>query len=221
MQVTTTPRAPEREPVPGPLLPGTRRRVALAVLAGCAVLAAAAAGLAGRGRPGWLDSAADPRIQAALSHFPALLRWLPDFGTLKPAALMTTALALAFVAARRWSGAMLTVLAVPTAAILTEYILKPAIGDHLGQSFPSGHATVMFALAAGCAVLLAGSPHRTPAALRALAELGVLLLAGAVALVMVANGAHTVTDIMAGAAVGTSVVLGFALILDLAARRAR
>jgi membrane-associated phospholipid phosphatase len=219
MQVTTTRRAPERVPEPRLLLPGARRRAALAVLAGCAVLAAAAAVLAGRGRPGGLDSAADPRISAALSHVPALLNWLPDFGTLEPAALMTLALALAFVAARRWSGAVLAVAAVPFAAALTDYVLKPHVGAYLGQSFPSGHATVMFALAAGCAILLAGSPRRVPAALRVLAGLGVLLLAGAVALAMVAIQAHTVTDIMAGAAVGTGVVLAGALILDLAARR--
>jgi membrane-associated phospholipid phosphatase len=111
--------------------------------------------------------------------------------------------------------------AVPSATAATDYVLKPTVGAVLGQSFPSGHATVMFALAAGCAILLADSPHRVPAGLRVAAGLAVLALAAAVALVMVATGAHTVTDIMAGAAFGTGVVLIVALILDLAVRRVR
>jgi membrane-associated phospholipid phosphatase len=221
MQVMTMPQAPERAAGPQLLLPGARGKTAIAVLAGCAVTAALAAVLAGRGRLGALDSAADPRIQAALSRFPALLRWLPDFGTPKPAALMTLALALAFVAARRWSGAVLAVVAVPVASGLTEYVLKPHVGAYLGQSFPSGHATVMFALAAVCAVLLGGSPRQVPPAVRLLPGLAAVLLAAAVALVMVAIGAHTATDILAGAAVGTGVVLACALSLDLAVRRVR
>ena len=48
-----------------------------------------------------------------------------------------------------------------------------------------------------------------------------LLLAAAVAAVMVAIDAHTLTDIIAGAAVGTGFVLACALILDLVASRAR
>jgi membrane-associated phospholipid phosphatase len=79
----------------------------------------------------------------------------------------------------------------------------------------------MFALAAVCAVLLGGSPHQVPPAVRLLPGLAAVLLAAAVALVMVAIGAHTATDILAGAAVGTGVVLACALSLDLAVRRVR
>ena len=174
-------------------------------------------------RPGRLDSAADPRIQAALGRFPVLLTWLPKFGTPLPATLMTLALALAFVATRRWSGAILAVVAVPVASGLTEYVLKPHVGGLLGHpSFPSGHATIMFALAAIVAILLAGPfRHRVPGALRLLLVLMALLLATAVAAAMVAIDAHTLTDILAGAAVGTGFVLACALILDLVASRAR
>ena len=160
---------------------------------------------------------ADPRIQAALSRFPVLLTWLPKFGTPKPATLMTLALALAFVATRRWSGAILAVVAVPAASGLTEYVLKPNVGEFLGHpSFPSGHATVMFALAAITAILLAGPfRHRVPGALRLLLVLMALLLAAAVSAAMIAIRAHTLTDVLAGAAVGTGFVLAGALILDL------
>jgi membrane-associated phospholipid phosphatase len=47
-----------------------------------------------------------------------------------------------------------------------------------------------------------------------------LLLATAVAAAMVATGAHTFTDAVAGAAVGTGVVLACALTLDLVSSRA-
>lgn len=203
------------------LLPGPLRAGGAALLAACVAMVLAAF-LAGRGRPGWLDTAIDPRIAAGLSHFPVLLNWLPDLGTLGPVALMTVALALAFAATRRWSGAVMTVVAVPAAVGLTEYVLKPYVGTLLGQSFPSGHATSSFALAVSFAVLLAdGPPHRFPGAVRLLLVLMALLLAAAVAAVVVAIGWHTFTDVVAGAAVGTGVVLACALALDLVTSRAR
>ena len=60
-----------------------------------------------------------------------------------------------------------------------------------------------------------------PAALRLLLVLVALLLAAAVAAAMIAIGAHTFTDAVGGAAVGTGVVLACALALDLAIRRVR
>jgi membrane-associated phospholipid phosphatase len=211
MQLGTLRRASRRQPVPQQLLPGRLRGTAAALLAACvAVPAVLAVFLAGRGKPGGLDSAIDPRFQAGLARFPALLNWLPDFGTLRPVTLMTLALVCACLATRRWSGAVLAAVTVPAATCLTEYVLKPSVGQAIGQSFPSGHATSMFALAAVCAVLLVDPPrHRVPAVVR-------LLLA-----LMVAIGAHTFTDAVAGAAVGTGVVLACALTLDLVTTRAR
>jgi membrane-associated phospholipid phosphatase len=209
-------RQPGAEPVPG-LLPGPFRWSALALLAACAtVTAVLGAHYADRG-PGRLDGELDPRIQAVLGRFPALLRWLPDLGTLLPVTVMTIVLVLACLATRRWQGAALAALAVPAATVLTEYVLKPVIGRTLGPSpsFPSGHATAMFALAGVCAVLLLLPPRRrVPGALRLLLALLAMLLAAAVAAAMVAIGAHYFTDAVAGAAVGTGTVLACALILD-------
>jgi membrane-associated phospholipid phosphatase len=206
-------------------LPGPLRWSALALLAACvAVTAGLGAHFAGRERPGWLDSAVDPRIRAGLSRFPELLDRLPTLGDLMPVTLMTAALVLACLATRRWRGALLAAAAAPAASTLTEYVLKPLIGrtheDSL--SFPSGHATGMFALAAVCAVLLLDPPgRRLPWAFRLLFALAALLLAAAVAVAMVAIGAHYFTDIVAGAAVGTGVVLACALTLDALATRLR
>ena len=208
------PRPSARRLVPGPL-----RRPAVALLAAC-VLLTAVVGIrfAGYRLPGWLDAAFGPRIQAHLGRFPDLLNWLPDVGTLGPVTMMTLALVLACAAARRWSGAALAVVAVPLAVGLTEYVLKPSVGQAIGQSFPSGHATSMFALAATCAVLLADPPRRrVPGGVRLLLALAALGLAVAVAVAMVAIGAHVFTDAVGGAAVGTAVVLACALTLDLLA----
>jgi membrane-associated phospholipid phosphatase len=210
-----------RELASRPLLPGSLRPAAAGLLAACvAVTAVLGVRIVGRGLPGWLDSAFDARIQAALNRFPSLLNWLPDFGTLGPVALMTLALVLACLASRRWTGAVLAAVAVPVAVGLTEYVLKPYVGEPIGQSFPSGHATSMFALAVICAVLLVDPPRRQlPGAVRLLLVVMALLLAAAVAAAMVAIGAHNFTDAVGGAAVGTAVVLACALTLDLMANR--
>ena len=115
---------------------------------------------------------------------------------------------------------MLAAVAVPAATGLTEYVLKPYVGEPIGQSFPSGHATCMFALAVICAVLLVDPPRRQlPGAVRLLLVVMALLLAVAVAAAMVAIGAHNFTDAVGGAAVGTAVVLACALTLDLVTSR--
>ncbi|HJY55318.1 MAG TPA: phosphatase PAP2 family protein [Streptosporangiaceae bacterium] len=206
---------------PRPLLPGPVRAAGAALLAAC-VATVLVAFVAGRGNPGRLDTALDPRFQAWLGRFPALLHQLPRLGGLKEVALMTVALALACVATRRWSGAVLAVVAVPGAVGLTEYVLKPSVGAVLNQAFPSGHATSSFALAAVFAILLTDPAYRrVPGALRLLLVLMALLLAAAVAATMIAIGAHVFTDAVAGAAVGTGVVLVCALTLDLVVRRTR
>jgi membrane-associated phospholipid phosphatase len=216
MQLGTLHRVPPGEPVPRLLLPRHLRRRVAVLLAACVVVPCGLAlYLAGRPKPAWPDSALDPRIASALSRFPLLLNWLPDLGTLVPVTLMTLALVLAFMAARRWTGAVLAALAPLVAIGLTEYVLKPTVGNALDQGFPSGHATSSFALAALCALLLAGPAGRVPRSVRLALVVAALLLAAAVSAAMVANGAHYVTDIVAGAAVGTAVVLAGAFSLDL------
>lgn len=194
---------------------------AAGMLAACAaVTAVLATPFAGRGKLGLLDSVMDPRFHALQARFPPVVNWLPDLGTLKPVTLMTIALVLACMATRRWSGAILATVAEPAATGLTEYVLKPSIGQVMwwgtSHSYPSGHATGMFALAAICAVLLLNPPgHRLPRVIRLLLVFIALLLAAAVAAAMVAIGAHTFTDAVGGAAVGTGVVMACALAIDL------
>jgi membrane-associated phospholipid phosphatase len=228
MQAATVRDAPGRAAVPRLLLPGPFRMAGAVLLAACmAVTVVMRLHFLGRpqyryrGRPGWLNSVVDPRLVAAFRPFPLLVHWLPHLGTLGAATLLTTALVVACLAVRRWSGAILAAVAVPAAVCLTEYVLKPFVGEPAGQpSFPSGHATAMFALAAICAILLLIPPYRRGSGLvRLILVLMALLLAAAVAGAMVVIGAHYFTDALAGAAVGIGVVLACALTLDLVAAR--
>ena len=210
---------------PRPLLPIALRRPAALLVTGCAALTASLALVfAGQARPDGLDAAVDAHVRSALGRYGAQTHLLAGLGGLGPVTVLTVALVLACLATRRWRGAALAGLAVPAAVALTEYVLKPLVGRTIRgyPSFPSGHATAMFALAAACAVLLAGParPH-LPGAVRMLLLLGAALVAAAVATAMVARGYHYFTDTVAGTAVAIGVVLLAALLIDRAARAPR
>jgi undecaprenyl-diphosphatase len=213
---------------PRPLLAAGLRGTAALVVAGCAaVTASLAVAFAGRARPDGLDAAVDAHVRSGLGQYQEQLRLLAKLGGQVPFAMLTAALILACLATRRWRGAALAGLAVPGAVALTEYVLKPLVGRTILSGydcFPSGHTTALVALAATCAVLLAGPARpRLPGAVRLLLVLGAALIAAGVAASMVARGYHYFTDTVAGTAVGTGVVLLAALVIDWAAgkRRAR
>jgi len=200
------------------LLPVAVRGPAAALAAVCVtVTAVLALSVPHRARAGWLDTALDPQIQAGLGRYPWLLTVLPELGNKVPVALMTGTLLVACLVTRRWRGAALAGIAVPASGVITEKVLKPLTGQISDgwHSFPSGHATGMFALAAICAVLLVGpSRPRLPAAVRLFLVLAAVLVAGAVSAAMVALASHQFTDAIGGAAVGAATVLLTALVLD-------
>ena len=200
-----------------PLLPGPLRAAAAALLAACvAVTVVLGVRIVGRGLPGWLDSAFDPRIQAALSRFPSLLNWLPDFGTLGPVALMTLALVLACLATRRWTGAVAGgrrgARRHRPDRVRAQALRRGGDRTVLPQRTCHQHVRARGHLR-GPARRSAAPP--LPGAVRLLLVILALLLAAAVAAAMVAIGAHNFTDAVGGAAVGTGVVLACALTLDL------
>jgi membrane-associated phospholipid phosphatase len=202
-----------------PLLPAALRLPAVALVTACvAVTAILGARFTHQARAGWLDTAVDTRVQASLGGHRHLLDLLAGLGDPIPMTAMTAALVLALLATRRWRGAAAVAVAVPAAAALTEFLLKPVVGRTLlgDLSFPSGHATGVFALVTVVAVLLTG-PARPcgPAIARLLLTLTALLAAGAVAVALVGLNAHYFTDTVGGAAVGTAVALVTALVLDL------
>ena len=215
---------PRRQAAPRPLLPPALCLPAAVLITGCAVVTASLAlAFAGQGRADALDAAVDRTIRDSIGGHPGPLHLLADLGGQEMVTITTVALVVACLVARRWRGAALAGLAVPAASALTESVLKPFIDRTIGgspgyPSFPSGHATAMFALATTCTVLLAGpSRPRLPGVLRLLLGLGAVLIAATVGIAMVGLGYHYFTDIVAGTAVGIGMVLLTALLIDWAA----
>lgn len=212
-----------RQPPPRPLLAPAARPLAAGLVAVCvAVIVFLGALFTHHRRPDGLDRAIDTRIRASLGWHRGLLDLVAGIGNPASVTVMSVALIVACLATRRWHGAVLAAVAVPLASALTEFLLKPLIDRTMqgALSYPSGHSTGMFALAGVCAVLLTG-PSRPglPAAARVPLTLVAYLAGSAVAVALIGLGAHYFTDTVAGAAVGTAVVLACALTLDLVASR--
>jgi undecaprenyl-diphosphatase len=209
--------SPQR-PAARPLLAPAARRPALVALAACvAVTAFLGLLFAHHTQPGWLDTAIDARLQSGLGGHPALLTRVSLLGTLGPVAAMTTAMAVACLATRRWRGALLAVIAVPTAEAITELVLKPLVDRTLyGQlSFPSGHTTGVFVLAAVFTVLMTGPLRpQLPRAVRLPLVVAAFVAASATATAMIALNFHYFTDTVGGVAVAVGTVLATALTLD-------
>jgi len=212
-------RAASRQgPAARPLLPPAARVPAVVVLAVCVVVAAVLGAMyAHQSQAGWLDAKADAWVQSLLAGHPALLNRVALLGSPVPMIAMTAAMALACLVTRRRRGALFVVIAVPLAAVLTGWVLKPLIGRtlHGYLSFPSGHTTSVFAVAAVLAVLLTGPLRpRLAAPVRLLCVLAAFAAASATAAAMVGMGAHYFTDAVGGVAVAVGAVLATALAID-------
>jgi len=207
-----------RGPVARPLLPPAWRRPASLVLAGCAaVTAALALAFTHQGRADGLDAVVDARIRGGLGRYHGALHLLDGLGGLASVTVLTAALVLACLATRRWRGALLALIAVPAAEVVTEYLLKPLVGRvlHGNLVYPSGHTTGVFVLATVVAVLLTG-PLRPPVPrmVRLVLIVAAYLIASATATAMIAMGFHYFTDTVGGAAVAIGTVLATALTID-------
>jgi membrane-associated phospholipid phosphatase len=220
--LTGTPGGTLTEPTPTRstrrLLPPATRPWAAVVVVACAALTTAM-GVAVRHRTAasHLDTVVATRIEAALGPDAPLLAALVHLGDPVPVLVLCGLLGWWCLRMRRRRGAVLVAVGVPAAAVLTQVLLKPLINRTLlgGLSFPSGHATAVFALAVVTAVLLADPPPPGPAPrTRAVLAAAALLAALAVAIGLVLLDFHYASDVVAGAAVGTGVVLLTALAVD-------
>lgn len=188
------------------------------LVAACAIVVATIGLLtAHQSQAGWLDARIDGAIVARIGTHTHAIGLVVDLGDTRIATIICAALVLACLAFRRPQGAALIVVGVPVAIGMTEYVLKPLFGRTLGGglSFPSGHETVVSAMAVGAIVVLTG-PARPPlpAALRWLAVAVALTATFALAPALVAVHFHYFTDTIGGAAVGLGTVLTTALGLD-------
>jgi membrane-associated phospholipid phosphatase len=202
-----------------PLLAGSGRRWAVAVLAGCVAIVALLGVLFWhQTRADWLDRAVDAPFLTWFGGSDSLGLWLASPATLIPSAVLTAAVVIGSLLAGRLNGALLGAAAIPAAIGLDEGLLKPLVHRtyHGSLVYPSGHATAMFAFAATVTVLLLVPPH--PARFRALRIL-IPAAAGAlgvvVAIAVIGLGWHYFTDTVAGAAVGIGTVCTLALLVDL------
>jgi membrane-associated phospholipid phosphatase len=223
-QVTAAPDARQRRrwglrpggPV-APLLPAAARRPA-AILALCCLVLVVALGLmfAHQSHGSAIDDAVDSWVMGLHVSAHALSR-LTLLGDGLEMTTLTALLAIGCLAARRVGGAVLAVVSVPVAAALTELVLKPLVhrtitGD---LTYPSGHTTGTFALAAVIAVVVLGSPGgRARLAVRIAVVIAAALVASAVGFAMIGLRYHYFTDTVGGAAVGIGTVLGVAFLLD-------
>lgn len=210
-----------------PLLPERARRPA-AIIAGCCavVLAAGAAVAAGRSQGNALDGRVDSWV---IGHFHTHLdgmKQITDLGSPTPVLALTVIVVLACLVVRRVNGAILMVAAILLANVLTELVLKPAVGETIGHpgvlSYPSGHTTNVFTLVAVVAVLLAAPPDpRLPGWARAGLTVIAVAAGVVVAVSLIGIQYHYFTDTVGGACVAAGVVLALALLLDVPRARAR
>lgn len=210
---------PLREAITWPLFPPAARPAAWVLTVCCAITIAGLPILfAHHSGLNWLDRSVDPRIQGMYRAHHDLLPWLARPGDLIPVAALIVIIAVTCLVTGRANGAVLAVVGILVASVLAEHVLKPLVGRTARGflSYPSGHGTVMFALAAVLAVLMLNPPHRvlTPA-LRLIVPAAAAALACVISVIVIGVGVHYFTDTIAGAALGTGTVAATALALDL------
>ena len=134
-----------------PLLAAAARPWAGALLACCALLVAVLGVLfAHQARADWLDQAVDAPIITWPGGQGGLVLWLAFPGSLIPTGAVSAAIVVGCLLTGRLNGAVLAAVAVPAAVGLDDGLLKPLVHRTcLGVlTYPSGHTTAMFTLAA-------------------------------------------------------------------------
>jgi membrane-associated phospholipid phosphatase len=206
-----------------PLLAAPARIWAGALLACCATLIVVLGSLfAHQAQPDRLDRAIDSPIVAWFGGHRGLGLWLIFPGSLIPAGVLSAVIVVACLLAGRLNGAVLASAAVPVAEGLNDGLLKPLVHrTYLGVlTYPSGHTTAVFALAATVTVLLLAPPQQGKAGtLQVLIPTAACVLGGVVAIALIGLRFHYFTDTVAGAALGIGTVCGLAFLVDLPAVR--
>jgi membrane-associated phospholipid phosphatase len=205
------------------LLAAPARLWAMALLASCTIIVAVLADLFARqASPDRLDLAVDAPFITWFGSRRGLGLWLIVPGSQLPAAVLAGGIVVGCLIVGRLNGAVLAVTALPAADGLNDGLLKPLVHrTYLGVlTYPSGHATAVFTLAATVTVLLLGAPREGRAGpSRFLAPAVAGTVAMVVVIALIGLRFHYFTDTVAGAALGIGTVCGLALVLDLPAIR--
>jgi len=127
-------------------------------------------------------------------------------GSLEFVAFSAVVLALLEIRRRDWFAAVLCITGPAFAAFLVEFVAKPTIDRRINNSlsFPSGHTTLVSALAT--LVVLLAYRVSGPRGAAAAAPPAVIVVT-AVGLAVVQVGWHFLTDAVGGMALGTAAVL--------------
>jgi membrane-associated phospholipid phosphatase len=208
-------------PRASPLLPDQGRRPASLVLCCAALILAGGAVFVRDQYADPFDQRSDSWATSHLGPHSRVLQLLADLGQKLQVVVIIAVIVVACLAARRLNGAVLAAAGTPAAVVATEKVLKP-LADHLYSyaTYPSGHATSVFAMIATTAVLLAN-----PAAARVrpcvrISIVAVAIVIGCgVSVAVIGLGEHRLIDTVGGAAVGIAVVLITTFLLDLPACR--
>lgn len=186
-----------------------------------AVMALIAAQVADQRQPGWLDKTVDDSIRLGREPHDPLLSMVAGLGGPVSVTVIAVIVAGACLLTRRYRGAFLMAVAVPTIG-LTDIGLKPVIDRTIAGylSYPSGHTMGAFSLATTIAVLLTGPLHpRLARRVRVLLAIAAMLAACFVSYSLIVLRMHYFTDTVGGAALAIGMVLVIALIIDCAADR--
>jgi membrane-associated phospholipid phosphatase len=164
------------------------------------------------------------RLQHRFAAHMSSVRHVADLGGPFVVTVVSTVLAVVLAVRRRIRALVLVIASPIIAEVLTELVLKPWVhrAPFGTNTYPSGHSTGAFTLATVAAILLVGpTAARGRAALRWTAAVAVFLLAGAIAVALVAGGYHFATDTIGGAAVGIATTCLVALVIDTVSSRLR
>jgi membrane-associated phospholipid phosphatase len=206
-----------------PLLPPSARPAAGLILACCIVVVAVTGAFAWRSSHGdAVDRPVDSWIRNLFAADHEALHLVSELGGRNAVVVLTLAVIAGCLLAGQVAGAALAAISLPVTSCVVELVLKPLVHETISGSatFPSGHTASTIALAAVIAVLLANPPRGRPSRpARVVIAAAAGCVAFAVGIAMVGLGFHYFTDVIAGAAVGTGVVLATAFLLDAAAVR--
>jgi membrane-associated phospholipid phosphatase len=202
-----------------------QRRWAWILLVACAlVVFAIGAAFARQTTADGLDRLLDDPVIRLLGGHARLLTLMEEPGTQVPAVVLSLAMAVLCLGARRLNGVVLAITAVFIATRLDEWLLKPLFHrTYLGAlSYPSGHTTSVVAIIA-CYVVLFLLPPQDPRTRpwRVLGLVVLLALAASTVLGVIGLRWHYFTDTVGGAAVAVATVCALCLLLDSAWRYLR
>jgi membrane-associated phospholipid phosphatase len=194
-------------------------------LVGCCVVVVIALGalFAHQTTADGFDRVLDDPVINSLGRNRTLAGWMSWPGTQVPALVISLAMALGCLRARRLNGVVLALTAVFIATRLDDALLKTLVDrTYLGAlSYPSGHTSSVVALCATYVVLFVlpvASPDRprsnTGRRWRLVGLEVLLLLVVSTVLGVIGLRWHYFTDTVAGAAVAVAVVGALCLLLD-------